>query len=97
MAERLRLIIALNSCGTSTSHPNPYWAFEEQYGASDIKMENAMPSPYCLSTGPKYGKFWFNTYNTSKDPTASHPVADTRYDLLIISTQPIAPPTAVGP
>jgi hypothetical protein len=159
-----------NSCGTSTSHPNPYWPFEEPYGASDFKMENAMPAPYCLySTGPtypgcyhfianewltfyevitlgprgssgndewinstvqlfvardggqytqvfnfepsppgialvagpaasnqKYGKIWFTTYNTSKDPTVSQPVAYTWFDSLIISTQPIAPPTAVG-
>ena len=159
-----------DSCGTSTSHPNPYWPFEESYGAFDIKLQNAMPSPFCLySTGPtypgcfkfvanewltfylvitlgprdsagndewvnsyvkmyiardggqytqvfdfeplpggvplvagsaasnqKYGKVWFNTYNTNKSSSESHPVAYTWYDSLIISTQPIAPPTAVG-
>jgi hypothetical protein len=159
-----------NSCGTSTSHPAPYWPFEIGLPSGDVNLENAMPPPYCLyQSGPafpgcyhfvanewltfyevvtlgtrnssgndewinsnvklyvardggqytqvfdymplpggvplvagpaaaneKYGKIWFNTYNTNKDPTAAHPTAYTWYDSLIISTQPIAPPTAVG-
>jgi hypothetical protein len=36
-----------NSCTGSTSH-GPYNPFEEPYGAYDFKMENAMPSPFCL-------------------------------------------------
>ena len=36
-----------NSCTGSTSH-GPYNAFEEPYGAYDFKVENAMPSPFCL-------------------------------------------------
>jgi hypothetical protein len=41
-----------NSCTGSTSH-GPYRGFEEPFGASDFKLENAMPSPYCL-----YSQSW---------------------------------------
>jgi hypothetical protein len=36
-----------NSCTGSTSH-GPYNPFEEVYGAYDFKLQNGMPSPYCL-------------------------------------------------
>ena len=36
-----------NSCSGSTSH-GAYNPFEEPYGSADFKMQNAMPSPYCL-------------------------------------------------
>jgi hypothetical protein len=36
-----------NSCTGSTSH-GPYNPFEERFGGSDFKLENARPSPYCL-------------------------------------------------
>jgi hypothetical protein len=36
-----------NSCTGSASH-GPYNAFEEPFGSSDFKLQNAMPSPFCL-------------------------------------------------
>src|SRR5436309_7314983 len=36
-----------NSCSGSTHH-NAYDPFEELYGNSDYKLQNGMPSPYCL-------------------------------------------------
>jgi hypothetical protein len=36
-----------NSCSGSTSH-GPYTPFEQSYGSTDIKLQNARPSPYCL-------------------------------------------------
>ena len=36
-----------NSCTGSASH-GPYNAFEQPYGSSDFKLQNAMPSPFCL-------------------------------------------------
>lgn len=36
-----------NSCTGSTSH-GPYNAFEEPFGGSDFKLQNARPSPFCL-------------------------------------------------
>jgi hypothetical protein len=50
--------------------------------------------PYNLTAGEpgkdqKFGKIWLLPYNTNKDASASHPVAYTWYDDLIISTQPI--------
>jgi hypothetical protein len=36
-----------NSCTGSTSH-GPYNPFVEVYGAYDFKLQNGMPSPYCL-------------------------------------------------
>ena len=36
-----------NSCTGSTSH-GAYDPFEEAFGAYDFKLQNAMPSPYCL-------------------------------------------------
>ena len=45
-----------NSCSGSSSH-GPYAAFEEPFGGSDFKLQNARPSPYCLysqgNTNPK--------------------------------------------
>jgi hypothetical protein len=38
---------AYNSCTGSTSH-GPYDPFEEPFGSEDFKLQNAMPSPYCL-------------------------------------------------
>jgi hypothetical protein len=35
----------------------------------------------------KYGKLWLLTYNTNKDPSASHPTTYTWYSELIISTK----------
>jgi hypothetical protein len=36
-----------NSCTGSASH-GPFSPFEEPFGASDFKMQNNMPSPFCL-------------------------------------------------
>jgi len=36
-----------NSCTGSTSH-GPYDPFEEKFGATDFKLQNARPSPFCL-------------------------------------------------
>ncbi len=36
-----------NSCTGSASH-GPYNAFEQGFGGSDFKLQNARPSPYCL-------------------------------------------------
>jgi hypothetical protein len=36
-----------NSCSGSTSH-GPFTPFEEPFAASDFKMQNARPAPYCL-------------------------------------------------
>lgn len=36
-----------NSCSGSTSH-GPYNPFEQRFGAFDLKLQNARPSPYCL-------------------------------------------------
>ena len=36
-----------NSCTGSASH-GPYNAFEESFGTSDFKLQNARPAPYCL-------------------------------------------------
>jgi hypothetical protein len=36
-----------NSCSGSTSH-GPYNPFEERFGTYDFKLQNGMPSPYCL-------------------------------------------------
>ncbi len=39
--------VMYNSCTGSASH-GPYDAFYEHYGARDFKLQNAMPSPFCL-------------------------------------------------
>jgi hypothetical protein len=156
-----------NSCAGSTSH-GPYYTFEEQYGGSDFKLQNARPLPYCLysqsqtsyfpptgncvgywanewmtfqvgiTTGPRvndefansrvrlwiartgqasqlvfdypinltagpssedqrFGKVWLLPYNTGKSSSASHPVAYTWYDELVISTARITDPDAIAP
>jgi MYXO-CTERM domain-containing protein len=36
-----------NSCSGSTSH-GPFEGFEEPYGGSDFKLQNARPEPFCL-------------------------------------------------
>jgi hypothetical protein len=36
-----------NSCTGSSSH-GPFVGFEEPFGGSDFKLQNARPSPYCL-------------------------------------------------
>jgi hypothetical protein len=45
-----------NSCTGSTSH-GPFDAFEQPFGSSDFKLQNARPSPFCLysqgNTSPK--------------------------------------------
>ncbi len=152
-----------NSCTGSTSH-GPYNPFEERFGTSDFKFQNAMPAPFCLysqgstsyfeptgncfgyvanewmtfqvriKTGPRvndefsgsfvtmwvaregkasqevinwgpynltagsvaanqrFGKVWLLPYNTGKSASATHPVAYTWYDELIISRTKIADP-----
>ena len=53
--------------------------------------------PYHLTAGDaaeqqRFGKVWLLPYNTGKDASASHPVATTHYDELIIATSRIADP-----
>jgi hypothetical protein len=43
--------------------------------------------------GRDYDSLTLLTYMTNKDPTVNYPTAYTWYDELIISSQPIAPPT----
>lgn len=44
-----------NSCTGSTSH-GAFWPFEEQLaGSSDIKLQNARPSPFCLYSATNAG------------------------------------------
>jgi len=146
-----------------------YKGFEEPFGTYDFKIQNKMPSPYCLysskagcfayypnewmtfqvhlrpgprgtamsslerttvtgftdsvvelwvaregqpsqlvmswsgvvlheSAGKGYGKVWLLPYQTGKDASASHPVAHTWYDELIVSRSKIADPgVAAGP
>jgi MYXO-CTERM domain-containing protein len=59
--------------------------------------------PYNLTAGDpaldqRFGKVWFLPYNTGKDAAASHPVAYTWYDELIVSAaklpDPGAPPSS---
>ena len=48
-----------NSCTGSTSH-GPFDAFEEPFGGSDFKLQNARPSPFCLySQGNANPKTYF--------------------------------------
>jgi hypothetical protein len=48
-----------NSCSGSASH-GPYDPFEEPYGVYDFKLQNAMPSPFCLySQGQTNPATWF--------------------------------------
>ena len=43
-----------NSCTGSASHP-PYDLFQEPFGSSDFKNQNARPSPYCLYSATNAG------------------------------------------
>jgi hypothetical protein len=44
-----------NSCTGSTSH-SAFSPFEEPFGSSDFKIQNARPSPYCLYSATIAGK-----------------------------------------
>ncbi len=55
----------------------------------DLMLQNAHP-------GSDYDSLTLLTYLTNKNSSVEHPAAYTWYDELIISSQPIAPPTASG-